>query len=125
MDRTLHSALVVAFALGTLCACAPATRFNWGTYEDSLYAYYKSPDQREQYREALIAAIEKGRADDKVAPGLLAELGYLYLEDGNLARAQELFQEEMTRFPESRPFLTRIISNARLQSAVPKRGGTS
>jgi hypothetical protein len=125
MNRTIRSAFVVAVALGALCACAPTTRFSWGTYEDALYAYYKTPAQREEYREALIAAIERGRAGDKVAPGLLAELGYLYLEDGNLPRAQELFQEEMMRFPESRPFLTRIISNSRLRSAVPQPGGTS
>jgi hypothetical protein len=125
MRSILRSGLALAIAAGALCACAPATRFNWGVYEDALYGYYKNPSQREEYRNALLAAVERGRNQNNVAPGLLAELGYLYLEDGDQARAQQLFEEEMTRFPESREFLTRIMSNARAGSTAPQPGGTS
>ena len=125
MSRNLRSGLMVAFALVTLCACAPATHFTWGTYEDALYAYYKSPTERGEYRDALIAAIERGRTQMNVAPGLLAELGYLYLEDGNRARAQELFEEEMMLFPESRVFLVRMMGNSRAREQSPQPGGTS
>jgi hypothetical protein len=124
MRRNLRSGLV-AFALVTLSACAPATRFTWGTYEDALYAYYKNPSEREEYRDALIAAIERGRTQMNVAPGLLAELGYLYLEDGNRARAQELFEEEMMLFPESRVFLVRMMGNSRAREQSTQPGGTS
>jgi len=95
-----------------LTQCAPATRFSWGDYESSLYLYYKSPSEREVYKKALTEAIERGRQRNDIAPGLLAELGYLYLEDGDMVRATTLFREEMQRFPESRPFLTRIIDRS-------------
>lgn len=100
------------FAIVGLTQCAPTTRFSWGDYESSLYVYYKSPSERKVYETALTKAIDRGRTQNNVAPGMLAELGYLYLEDGDTARATALFQEEMQRFPESRPFLTRILDRS-------------
>ncbi len=122
--RHLRTLAVVALALTFLSECAPATRFSWGNYEDALYAYYKSPSEREAYKKALVAAIDRGKKQNNVAPGMLAELGYLYLEDGDMAQARALFQEEIQRFPESQPFLIRILE----RSAVPQpsmAGGTS
>jgi len=72
----------------------------------------------------VVAAIDRGKKQNNVAPGMLAELGYLYLEDGDMAQARALFQEEIQRFPESQPFLIRILE----RSAVPQpsmAGGTS
>lgn len=97
----------------TLAACAPTTRFEWGSYEGSLYAYAKRPDQKETFRVALVRAIEKGRQTNRVAPGLNAELGYLYLEDGDTQKAVALFEEEMRLFPESRKFLTSVVTRAK------------
>jgi hypothetical protein len=107
-------------AIAFLTACAPASRFEWGNYEMALYAYAKNPAARETYRRALIAAIEQGRSTDRIAPGLLAELGYLYLEDGDRSQAVRYFEEEMRLFPESAPLLTRVIGrvNAGASSAA-------
>jgi hypothetical protein len=88
-----------------LCACAPQTRFEWGAYEPSLYAYYKSPSERTQLEVALVKAIALGKKSNRVAPGLYAELGFMRLENGDVAQAQVNFDEEMRLFPESRPFL--------------------
>lgn len=98
--------LLVAFAASS---CAPTTRFEWGNYENALYQYYKAPSQLISYREDLREAIDSGVAEDRLSPGLYAELGYTYLEQGNLETARELFQSEMQNFPESRPFLGRLI----------------
>lgn len=93
-------------------SCAPQTRFVWGNYESSLYKYYKNPEQRETYRASLVQAVEKGSEVDKVAPGLLAELGFLALEDGDKGQAVGYFEREMAIFPESRPFLQSVIKRA-------------
>jgi hypothetical protein len=112
----LTLALVVAVG-ASLSACATATnRFEWGGYEGALYAYAKKPDRRPDYRATLEKAVEKGRQTDRVAPGLLAELGYLYLEDGDAEHAVPLFEEEMRRFPEARPFMTSVIARAKSTS---------
>ena len=110
--QRLKTLTVSIVALSFLTQCAPATRFSWGNYEDALYVYYKSPSGRDAYKKALVDAIDRGKKQNNVAPGMLAELGYLYLEDGNTAQATQLFQEEIQRFPESRPFLDRIIERS-------------
>ncbi len=99
----------VVIVAATAAGCAQQSRFVWGNYENSLYTYYKSPDQRAQYEASLVKAIELGRKNGKIAPGLCAELGYLQLENGNLLEAQKDFAEEMTLFPESRPFLSGVV----------------
>lgn len=114
MRRRIASILAVAATAGLLTACAtPTGRFDWGNYESALYTYAKKPETRADYKAALQNAVERGRASNKVAPGLLAELGYLYMEDGDTAHAVALFEEEMTLFPESRAFLSGIVARAK------------
>jgi hypothetical protein len=93
-----------------LSACATPSRFEWGQYEAGLYNYSKHPDKRAQYIETLENAISKGKETNRLAPGLLAELGYLKMQDGDSASAIALFEEEMRMFPESRPFLGKMVS---------------
>jgi hypothetical protein len=100
-----------------LAGCTTPGRFEWGGYESALYVYAKKPDQRPAYRAALEQAVERGRRTNRLAPGLLSELGYLSLEDGDVGAAVALFEEEMNAFPESRPFLTSVVARARGSNA--------
>lgn len=119
----LSKKYLVLVAASLLCACAPQTRFEWGSYEPSLYAYYKNPSEKAQYEAALVKAINLGKKSNKVAPGLYAELGYIKLEDGDIAQAQANFDEEMRLFPESRPFLSGVTK--RMAPNVATKGATS
>jgi hypothetical protein len=101
--------LTAVVALG-LAGCATPDRFEWGNYDAALYAYSKHPDRLPAYEQALQDAIAKGRADGRIAPGLQAELGYCYLNEGKKQAAIEQFKAEMADFPESRPFLSKIIA---------------
>lgn len=114
--------LLAGVCLLSGCATSTGPKFYWGNYEHALYVYAKKPDQREFYRSSLEKAIEQGRANNAIAPGLLAELGYLYLEDGDTDKAVALFQEEITRFPESKVFLTMVIEHAKANPAAVKKG---
>jgi len=98
-----------ALILG-MTACATPPRFEWGNYEQALYHYSKSADARPEYQQALETAIARGRASNRLAPGLQAELGYLKLRTGDTAGAVTLFQAEAESFPESRPFMTHVIT---------------
>lgn len=121
MSRHPAGLAALLLSAATLSACATTTsRFEWGNYESALYTYAKKPDRRGDYQKALEVAIARGRASDRVAPGLLAELGYLYLEDGDVGHAVPLFEEEMTRFPESRAFLSAVIARARTDASAPE-----
>ena len=114
----IQSMLGAALLASTLAGCMTPSRFEWGNYEAGLYAYAKSPAQRATYRKTLEDAIKKGRATNRVAPGMLAELVYLHLEDGDIAGAVQLFREEMTQFPESRALMTSVIARATAPAAT-------
>lgn len=91
--------------------CATKPRFEYGNYEPTLYSFYKKPDQADKFADALEKAIEKGLQEDRLAPGLHAELGYLRLSQGDEAEALSLFAKEAQYFPESAYFMERISSN--------------
>jgi len=54
----------------------------------------------------------------KVAPGLYAHLGLLYLNNGNLGAANANFDKEVQNFPESREFIDFIKGSKNL---TPKK----
>lgn len=101
-----------AAALTTVAACAPQSRFEWGNYENSLYALYQNPDAADGYEQSLRRAIARGDETDRVAPGLNAELGYLLHEQGRHAEAREYFLRERELFPESATFMNRYLEPA-------------
>lgn len=101
----------LAFGFLQISACAPATRFEWGNYENSLYAYSKNPLDNSKYAASLEDAIARGKATNRLAPGLCAELGYLKLSEGDTAAAISLFNEEISNFPESSAFLKRTLDS--------------
>ncbi|MBI1361411.1 MAG: DUF4810 domain-containing protein [Alphaproteobacteria bacterium] len=105
----MFKTVLAAASACVLVGCATPSRFEWGGYEGSLYAYAKHPETRENYRKTLVAAIDKGERTNRLAPGLYAELGYLNLEDGQQTEAVADFKKEMAAFPEARPFLTGVI----------------
>lgn len=99
-----------------LAGCATPSRFEWGAYEGALYGYAKKPELRPNYRASLEKAIDQGRKTNRLAPGLLAELGYLALEDHDDVQAVRLFEEEMQVFPESRAFLSSVVARLKGQA---------
>ncbi|MGE5622651.1 MAG: DUF4810 domain-containing protein, partial [Bacillota bacterium] len=77
--------------------------YQWGGYEPMLYQGYKAPEKMEVMKVKLqehIAALEK--SNQKVAPGLYAELGTLYLQTGAQDKAIAMYMRERDTWPESR-----------------------
>jgi len=111
----------LAGALLLLSACASnSERFYWGNYEGALYTYSKKPDHGPEYVKALESVVAGGRKKNRVAPGMLAELGYMRLEQGDKVSAAKLFDEEMSLFPESKPFLTSVVARITGQPSETK-----
>ena len=113
MNTPAKTGILLAAGL-LVVGCGTPPRFEWGQYENRLYAYYRNPDNRPEYRSALENAIDRGEATGRVAPGLNAELGFLYLEDGNQEEAVRHFEREVTLFPESQRFLEAYLPSANL-----------
>ena len=99
----------------------PRSLYYWdGTYNNSLYTYLnEGGDVNEQisHLENLVqTSIQKGY---KVAPGLYAHLGLLYLNNGNLGVANANFDKEVQNFPESREYIN-FIKGSRNLVQTPK-----
>lgn len=95
-----------------LCACVTNPTYQWGGYDSALYASYKDPNQSEQLRVKLETLIESQEsAKQKVAPGLYAELGTLYLQAGSADKAIAMYSKERDTWPESKGLMTVMIKN--------------
>lgn len=101
----------VIYMMSGVVSCVAPSRYEWGNYQMSLYNYTKHPEQRSNYEKSLLRAIETGKKNNNLAPGLLAELGYLKLETGDTNGAIELFEQEKKSFPESSFFLDKTIQS--------------
>lgn len=118
ISRILWIPTLTSLALMTGCA-APGL-YQWGGYDQSLYAGYKDVTKMEALRiklEAHVGEMEKSNA--RVAPGLYAELGTLYLKAGATQKAIVFYTKERNAWPESRVLMTSLIQNLeRRQSAA-------
>lgn len=105
-------ALILAAALTSLCACAQPAHYEWGSYEQSLYSYYKNPAETDKFTAELAEVVQRGEAEGRVAPGLHAEYGYMLLAHGQSAAARAEFETEKQRWPESAVLMDQMIKLA-------------
>lgn len=107
--------VLVALVLG---GCATTSSlYQWGGYESKLYAGYKDQTKMEELKVGLethIAAMDK--SGQKVAPGLFAELGTLYLQSGDSVKARGLYAREREAWPESKGLMDAMIKNLERQA---------
>ena len=108
----------------TLCALALtgcATNkglYEWGGYDAVLYNSYKDPTTvvgNMQKLELHIQKLEQGR--QKVPPGMYADLGTMYLQAGDKARATANFTKERDAWPESAGLMNALINNGTMPKA--------
>lgn len=118
--KWLRAVLLPAAALLSACAAQPA-KYNWGTYERSLYSYYKAPAQVTDLNQALNAIVnDNAKTARPVPPGIWAEYGYLLLQEGKAPEAVAAFQREETAWPESKSFMDKMIQVASSSATSPK-----
>lgn len=106
---TRIGALVLLTALTAACATG---QYQWGGYDAMLYNQYKDPTQAEAMRVGLtehLKALEQANA--RIAPGLYAELGTLYLENGDASTAIRYYEMERQTWPQSEGLMSALITN--------------
>lgn len=103
----------IALAGLFLTGCANQTGlYQWGGYDAMLYQSYKNPEKAVEFRQGLELHINKMEdSKQKVAPGLYAELGTLYLQAGDATKAVALYTKERDAWPESRGLMDALINN--------------
>lgn len=106
--------LTTFLATGCAVNSQPTTLYGWGHYETLLYKMHMKPGEAtppEQVNQ-LTQDVEKITASgQRVAPGIHAQLGYMAWLAGQPALAGQQFQAERTLYPESGPFMDRLLAN--------------
>jgi hypothetical protein len=120
---TVRVLLIAPILAWSLTGCVTNhQRYGWGSYDPSLYAYYKDPAKEAAFAESLAAIISTADSNHaQVPPGIYAEYGYLQLQEGKNLAAVELFKQEESHWPESKVFMDRMIKVA---SAAPQQSST-
>lgn len=109
----MYKKLLVVIPLLLLTGCA-TQKYAWNGYDDSLYAYYKHPENKQKYIEHLNEIILNAEhANAKVPPGIYAEYGYMFYEGHDYSQAITCFQKEHDSWPESAFFMEKMIRDAK------------
>ncbi|MBS0445448.1 MAG: DUF4810 domain-containing protein [Proteobacteria bacterium] len=93
------------------CAQAPKPLYLWEDFPrqqyDTLLHQGASPESQIQAMELHATKAQSVHA--ALPPGFRAHLGMLYLSVGNSDKARELWQTEKSTFPESSPYIDRLL----------------
>ena len=95
------------------CSNQPKPLYTYGNYSESYYESKKnvSADTALELQKSIEYAIENVNESrsGRVAPGMYANLGYIYLKGGETDKAIESFNKEKSIYPESAHFMNRMI----------------
>lgn len=105
---------MLAFVVLGLASCGTTTEalYSWYNYEDATYQYNKT--HTEELKTSVLAQYklitEKQKAvRGAVPPGLNSEYGYMLCKMGKKEEGLKYLQQEITLYPESEKFVSRII----------------
>lgn len=118
----VHSIFLLAL-LTVLSACAVPNKYNWNDYDKGLYDAYKDPSQIKALQQKLQATVDLLELQKQmVAPGMYAELGTLYLQEGLSEKAKTYYLKERDTWPESRTLMDTLIKNLNNNPKVQEKG---
>jgi len=107
--------IVLAGLILALAGCSSVSQggYYWGNYSLSYFEMVK--DRSAETIAKRISALEDIIAQSKerdlrVPPGIHAELGMLFVEEGRTEDGMVQFQNEVSVYPESQPFIERLVS---------------
>jgi len=111
MNNFKNLSLTLILLSGIACTTQKPL-YNWKGYDDVVYAYTKNSDEKSMNN--LIEMYEKlikkpGGTRKAPPPGVCADYGYLLIKKGEIQKGKELLAKETMLYPESKPFIDRII----------------
>jgi len=109
----MRKAIYMAALAAIVASCTTTTKplYNWKGYDEAVYNYIKSPsDQTVTEIEAVYEKLMTNLGSREVPPpGLCADYGYLLIKNGQTEKGKELLIRETMLYPESKPFIDRIL----------------
>lgn len=113
----MKKAFLIAPLVLLLSGCV-STQYDWGSYNQDLYNYYKSPESRSSFKQNLESLVARTESRNQLPPpGVYAELGTLCLEMGDRECAIANYEKEREAWAESATLMTAMIRS--LESTQP------
>lgn len=104
-----------------LSGCATKERIVWNNYQDNLYDFYSQKITDEEYIATLLEAEQTSQEQSiPLAPGLYAEIGTFYARAGKLGEAIPYYKLEAQTWPESKPFMDKLVAGIEAHLARQK-----
>ena len=105
---------VIFSLLVTLASCAPTNMYYWGSYDLASYKHNKNKSEESQADlfsafEDIINNKHKGTRN-VVPPGVYADYGFLLIKNGQIAKGQEMLEQELVLYPESKKMVEYILN---------------
>lgn len=115
--------LAAPFVFLSLTGCVDSL-FYWGKYEDSLIERYieNNNAQTEIYLHEIITEAEANH--QRVPPGVCADYGFSLYQRGDKNSAMNYFAKEKSLYPESIPFMSKLIERVSQQSSLKPKENT-
>ena len=114
------SFLIATLAIQTLLSVSHAAAKNmyyWSGYQKAISSTNDTPERVKASEASLLGLIKKSdAAGRKIAPGVLAEYGYFFLEHGEFDTAIYWFEREIGEWPDSAVLMKKMIARARAGS---------
>ena len=103
--------LLIPALLVAGCATREPQLYRWGAFPTAQYRYLLHDGMPVDEQITTLEALSERAAAEhaELPPGFRAHLGMLYMDAGNPARARDLWQAEKATFPESAPFIDRLL----------------
>ena len=118
---------ITSLVLVSLLAGCQSTKplYHYGKYQSGLYEHFKAEDNAVgQQIDDLTKTIAKAEQNKlKVAPGIHAHLGYLYLKTGQNDLGFQHLNQEKVLFPESAAYIDFLLKNAK--AVATSKGASS
>ena len=108
--RFLSMGLVLIVVV--LSGCAAQNKYNWTGYDKGLYDVYKDPNQIKALQIKLQETVDMlEQQKQMIPPGMYAELGTLYLQEGLTDKARIYYAKERDTWAESKTLMDLLIKN--------------
>jgi hypothetical protein len=115
--------LVVGVMATAALGCQSGWRYDWGSYQRSVWLMYAAPSDNAADVGKQIDSLEaeirkteaKARANEasRVPPGKYAHLGYLYAMQGDQVNCRRCLDSEKRLYPESAHFIDGLMARMR------------
>ena len=115
LNNTRLTPLLIGVLLMSGCATNKPL-YHWGDYEQLILSSYTKPGEADAATQIqkLTADIQLAESSgQKVAPGVFAQLGLMYAEQGQQLDSIKAFEQEKTQFPESALFIDGLMERAK------------